>query len=597
MKKLLKIGTTTILGISSFIWLNYSSSTVYAYDWMDRLSGEDIQIKYNNQDFAFLIPTEFGVERNSSVNGGVFSFTKINKNSEIEFNQTIDPTTLYYGDTTYGSLKNGDTIIITTSNAATVFNANNVSRYNKESGNTHIYRNENNKLIEQSENARLAIEKVLSLFKNGKEENGVAKELSFETVQVARSLVSSLGSDELCWNSSTNKWMTKKSVMNLVDVASKTVTESSVSKNTTNFYDEIKNKINGLFTDSTHKAMKNEVTQHQLNEISSLINQLKDKSLKNSLLADYNKLNNWFNAIVPAEKAVYALFKDSDHKIVDLNTVNERSFYLAQTKVNQLSDGNKKDELNSLLNLISNKLTEENIAYIPDNNLRKALNSALNKGTNNYDQIKIKELKNLKGQLNLSYSDIINLQGIEYCTNINSLDLSGNHIRNIYANTFPLQLIKLNLEGNAIVDIHNLSKLTNLTELNISKQIRYIIDATVGFVDRNTIENPVKDENGATVPIKDKDIHYKANWYDSNTYPVKYDESTNQIHWDYDAYSGKCYTPGQPIILFSKKSINIGKATCDFTGAYYMPLENSWTPNNLQDNSVYNATKKLLNNL
>lgn len=159
-----------------------------------------------------------------------------------------------------------------------------------------------------------------------------------------------------------------------------------------------------------------------------------------------------------------------------------------------------------------------------------------------------------------------------------------------------MQLTKLNLEGNAIVDIHNL---TNLVELNISKQIRYIIDTedSIGFIDRKTIENPVKDENGIMVPIEAKNIHYKKNWYDANTYPVEYDVTTNRIHWDYDAYSGKCYTPGQPIILFSKKSINIGKAMCDFTGAYYMPLENSWIPNNLQDNAIFNATKDLLNNL
>lgn len=339
------------------------------------------------------------------INSGVFSFKRINRNGEVTFKQTIDPTNLSFGDTTCGNLENGDTIIVTTSNVATVYNGKDASKYNKESGNIHIYRNINNELIEQSENARLTIEKINSLFKDGLEENGVIEELNPEMIQMAYSLASFLSSDELCWNLSTNKWMTKENVLNLIDVASKF--ETSDLENATNFYSNVQNKVNNLFTDETHKVMKDEVTRDHLKEILSLINQLKDESLKNSLLTDYNKLNNWFNSIALAEKAVYSLFKDSEHNIADFDNINDGNFYQAQIKVEKLSDGIKKDELNNLLKFISDELTEEKTANIPDQNLRKALNNALNKGNNNSDQIKIKELRILKGQLNLSNSNII----------------------------------------------------------------------------------------------------------------------------------------------------------------------------------------------
>ena len=84
------------------------------------------------------------------------------------------------------------------------------------------------------------------------------------------------------------------------------------------------------------------------------------------------------------------------------------------------------------------------VVEIPDPNLRAALEKAL--GKNEGDVITLTDLASINSQLDLQNSNINDISGIQYCVNINNL----------------------NLNENEITDISLLSDLQNLTYLSIS---------------------------------------------------------------------------------------------------------------------------------
>lgn len=79
-----------------------------------------------------------------------------------------------------------------------------------------------------------------------------------------------------------------------------------------------------------------------------------------------------------------------------------------------------------------------------------------------------KDLYYLEGELDLSYSDIEDLNGVEYCVNVASMDLSGNSISNIYSLQSLPYLQSLYLAHNQIYVIGPLAELTPLKFLDLS---------------------------------------------------------------------------------------------------------------------------------
>ena len=104
------------------------------------------------------------------------------------------------------------------------------------------------------------------------------------------------------------------------------------------------------------------------------------------------------------------------------------------------------------------------IVIIPDTNLKKALNSELNQSENS--SITKNQLKLIR-HLSINYSSIENLEGLQYCTNLDYLDLSDNQISDISALSGLTNLQSLNLGWNQISDISSLSGLTNLQLLDL----------------------------------------------------------------------------------------------------------------------------------
>lgn len=110
--------------------------------------------------------------------------------------------------------------------------------------------------------------------------------------------------------------------------------------------------------------------------------------------------------------------------------------------------------------------------------------------------LNISDLQDLDGELDLSDYDIIDLRGIEYCININSLNLSGNNLRKIERISSLTRLESLYLSGNSIQNIDCLSTLTNLKELDVSfNEIEDIsvLDKLENLLYVNLLGNQIKD--------------------------------------------------------------------------------------------------------
>ncbi|HHZ64873.1 MAG TPA: hypothetical protein EYN51_05150, partial [Flavobacteriales bacterium] len=101
---------------------------------------------------------------------------------------------------------------------------------------------------------------------------------------------------------------------------------------------------------------------------------------------------------------------------------------------------------------------------IPDPNLRTALEKAL--GKNEGDAITNAELATLT-ELHAANSGIVDLTGLEHCTDLANLYLWKNQISDISALANLAGLTTLFLEGNEISDITAVANLTNLTNLNL----------------------------------------------------------------------------------------------------------------------------------
>ena len=131
--------------------------------------------------------------------------------------------------------------------------------------------------------------------------------------------------------------------------------------------------------------------------------------------------------------------------------VNEQRVEHNDKNIKYQNSGSKENDKNERIN-------------IPDINLKKALNEYLGKNEN--EDITKEELESIK---NLLYStnnkNITNLEGLQYCTNLELIDLSNNQISDISKLSGLTNLRELNLSHNNISDISGLSSLSNLEAL------------------------------------------------------------------------------------------------------------------------------------
>ena len=103
------------------------------------------------------------------------------------------------------------------------------------------------------------------------------------------------------------------------------------------------------------------------------------------------------------------------------------------------------------------------IVDIVDRGLREAIQEKL--GKSDGEDILKSELENMTGKLDARYRDIVNLEGIQYCTGLSEITFFGNKIEDISLLSNLTNLTRLNLSINRISSLEDLSGLTNLMHL------------------------------------------------------------------------------------------------------------------------------------
>ena len=105
----------------------------------------------------------------------------------------------------------------------------------------------------------------------------------------------------------------------------------------------------------------------------------------------------------------------------------------------------------------------DDVVTFPDPNLQAAIRQALGQPTGNIYQSDLDGLTSLHA----SHRGIVDLTGLEHCTNLTELDLGGNQISSISALSGLIGLYELFLEQNQISDISPLSGLNGLLRLSL----------------------------------------------------------------------------------------------------------------------------------
>ena len=137
------------------------------------------------------------------------------------------------------------------------------------------------------------------------------------------------------------------------------------------------------------------------------------------------------------------------------------------------------NEVNKINNIINS--TKSISVTIPDANLKAALNKAIDSNKADNQPITQAELESLTGRLNLYNKNISNLEGVQYCTNVTSIDLNKNNY-------------------SALTPLASLTKLTNLRESYLDNQ--NITEPEVTSVGaKATVNNMIKGLDGNPIAI------------------------------------------------------------------------------------------------
>ncbi|MFW5799900.1 MAG: leucine-rich repeat domain-containing protein, partial [Spirochaetota bacterium] len=128
------------------------------------------------------------------------------------------------------------------------------------------------------------------------------------------------------------------------------------------------------------------------------------------------------------------------------------------------NDTKQNTEYNLYTNKENKKEKQGEIVKFTDSNLESAIRWEINKLKGYIYKSDLKDITSIYA----TYSNIENLSGIEYCTNLTVLNLNGNKISDISLLAELKNLKVLDIGHNKISDISPLSQLTELKELWIT---------------------------------------------------------------------------------------------------------------------------------
>ncbi len=196
-----------------------------------------------------------------------------------------------------------------------------------------------------------------------------------------------------------------------------------------------------------------------------------------------------------------------DGSTIEYDNLNEYNFNENETKEIENS-WNKEFELSSnsmrmsysgtIRQVVSYRSGVYEVVNIPDKNFKKCLNMAL--GQYDYPDAPIakSQLSSLSEQVTCSFSNITDIEGAQYLTNINTLFLAGNNISNIDALKDLTNLTSIHLGHNNITDIETLKSLTSLEYLSLNYNnisnldtLKNLTNLKQLYLDNNSIDSVV----------------------------------------------------------------------------------------------------------
>ena len=152
--------------------------------------------------------------------------------------------------------------------------------------------------------------------------------------------------------------------------------------------------------------------------------------------------------------------------------------------------------------------TADNVLF-PDAGLDAAIREALGKAVQ--DKITSKELAKL---VELRARGILDLTGLEYATNLTTLNLSNNQISDVSPLASLTNLTELSLEENPISDVSPLASLTNLTTLNLGNNQISDVSPLASLTNLTTLylwNNEISDVSPLASLTNLTDLHLSGN--------------------------------------------------------------------------------------
>ncbi|ELC8454835.1 leucine-rich repeat domain-containing protein [Clostridium perfringens] len=258
--------------------------------------------------------------------------------------------------------------------------------------------------------------------------------------------------------------------------------QNIINKKTSDNTTGSENKVNQENKTSTNETKNDKIDNSQNNNI-------KKENTENK--SDINKINNEVDNNIKKEntkdKKVESEVKSVepkdtvDNDIKDANDVKNGDGYTYdsgthEAKYNNIDKARYKSYLfvqhqDQSVNNLSSTYDDNKVVEIPDRQFKACLNRNIyytNRGvdiSHDNDNITIGKLKKLKSVLIMNITNITNLTGIEYCTNLEYLQLQNQNISNINVLSKCKNLKLINLTKNNIKDLNPLNDLTNLNTL------------------------------------------------------------------------------------------------------------------------------------
>ncbi|MBY0757210.1 leucine-rich repeat domain-containing protein [Clostridium sardiniense] len=249
-------------------------------------------------------------------------------------------------------------------------------------------------------------------------------------------------------------------------------------------------------------------TLDELSTISLIRNKISDVSplsglnKVSKLQLDDQKITGIEVTSIGHKATVDNIIKDLNNQFVNIGNNTNYDYDATNHKVlfkNINSTGKQAYDFNTKVILGSakanfNGTVTQNVIYepgvnIPDSNLRAALNEILVQTPSTSD-ITQSQLEGLRGRLTLSNKNISNIEGLQYCINIEGLDLRDNNIRDIktLAKLTTNKLGLLDISENPIKYVPDLSNLTILRTFRAE-------DCNIGDIDSLTVLSDLRELN------------------------------------------------------------------------------------------------------